>query len=91
MRASWDEIPPKAIAVTIDDGFARNAELVEIFTAFGVVPTVFLCPAVIESGQPFWWTLPGLDVQGLKRVPECDPPRRGRGGPRCPRPSPARR
>ncbi len=66
---AWDEIPPKAIAVTIDDGFARNADLAEIFAAFGVVPTVFICPAVIESRQPFWWTLPGLDVPVLKHVP----------------------
>ena len=64
----WDDIPPKSIAVTIDDGFRGNADLVQVFAAFGVVPTVFLCSGIIASEQPFWWSLPNFDPGELKRV-----------------------
>ena len=68
-EGAWDDIPPKSIAVTIDDGFRGNVRLVDVFAAFGVVPTLFLCSGIVGTDDPYWWTLPGLDVESLKRDP----------------------
>ena len=64
----WDDIPPKAIAVSLDDGYRTNAALAEIFAAFGIVPTIYLCPELVTSREPFWWTVPNVDAAKLKLI-----------------------
>jgi glycosyltransferase involved in cell wall biosynthesis/peptidoglycan/xylan/chitin deacetylase (PgdA/CDA1 family) len=65
----WSDIPPGALAVTIDDGHRGNAQLADVFEAYGVVPTIFLCTQVVGTDRPFWWTREGIDRETLKRVP----------------------
>jgi peptidoglycan/xylan/chitin deacetylase (PgdA/CDA1 family) len=65
----WSEIPPDALAVTIDDGHRGNAQLGDVFEAYGIVPTIFLCSQLVGTDRPFWWTAEGIDREALKRVP----------------------
>jgi glycosyltransferase involved in cell wall biosynthesis/peptidoglycan/xylan/chitin deacetylase (PgdA/CDA1 family) len=64
----WGEIPPRALAVTIDDGHRGNARLADVFEAYGVVPTLFLCSQIVGTERPFWWTADGVDRRSLKLV-----------------------
>jgi glycosyltransferase involved in cell wall biosynthesis/peptidoglycan/xylan/chitin deacetylase (PgdA/CDA1 family) len=65
----WSEIPPGALAVTLDDGHRGNARLADVFEAYDVVPTIFLCSQVVGTDRPFWWTAEGIDREALKRLP----------------------
>jgi peptidoglycan/xylan/chitin deacetylase (PgdA/CDA1 family) len=56
----WSDLPPKCLAVTFDDGHAGNAALVPVLRRFGIVPTVFLCTAIVGTHRRFWWTLEQL-------------------------------
>jgi peptidoglycan/xylan/chitin deacetylase (PgdA/CDA1 family) len=64
----WSELPPKSIALTFDDGYARNLSLVPIFESFGVVPTVFVCTGLIGTHRRFWFAAPGLTDEERRRV-----------------------
>lgn len=68
-RRDWSEVPPRALAVTIDDGHRGNASLADVFEAFGVVPTIFVCSQIVGTDRPFWWTAGGIDHQALKLLP----------------------
>lgn len=49
-------LPAGAVAVTLDDGYACNAEIAApLLTEHGVPATMFLPTAMIRSGGPFWW------------------------------------
>ena len=72
----WGAIPPRSLAVTIDDGHRGNAQLADVFEAFGVVPTIFLCSQIVGTMRPFWWTAGGIDREELKRVPNDERLRR---------------
>ena len=50
------ELPPDAVAITLDDGYACNAHLAApLLERFGAPATIFLPFETIESGRPFWW------------------------------------
>lgn len=72
LSGDWDTVPPGALAVTFDDAHRRNIELAPVLAAYGVRPTIFVCSGILGTEQPFWWTLPGIDVAALKRVPNRD-------------------
>ena len=72
----WGEVPPKALAVTFDDGHRGNASLTPVFETLGVVPTIFLCASLVGTDEPFWWTANGIDREALKRVPNAERLRR---------------
>lgn len=49
-------LPPRAVWTTFDDGHpsvVRTA--LPILERYGMCATMFVCPAMIDSGQPFWW------------------------------------
>ena len=49
-------LPPEAIAITFDDGYACIKETAApLLSEFGVRATVFLPVDLIERRQPFWW------------------------------------
>jgi peptidoglycan/xylan/chitin deacetylase (PgdA/CDA1 family) len=68
----WTDIPPRSLVITIDDGYKENAQLDDVFAAFGVIPTVYLCSRIVGTDQPFWWTRTRHDVERLKRLPNAE-------------------
>jgi peptidoglycan/xylan/chitin deacetylase (PgdA/CDA1 family) len=66
----WSEVPPTAVVITIDDGLRGNAALADVFRAYGVTPTIYLCSALVGTSRRFWFQLPGLDPEPLKLLPD---------------------
>ena len=66
-------LPRRALAVTLDDGWARNAALRDVCAEFGVVPTVFVCTAIVGTARRFWWqaTDDQRRRQELKELPDA--------------------
>ena len=57
-RALRREIPPKAIAITFDDGYRDNYEnAFPILKQFRLPATIFLATGPLESGAPLWHDL----------------------------------
>jgi poly-beta-1,6-N-acetyl-D-glucosamine N-deacetylase len=46
---------PGSLVVTLDDGYAENVTLRDVFARFSVVPTVFVCTGVVGTGRGFWF------------------------------------
>jgi peptidoglycan/xylan/chitin deacetylase (PgdA/CDA1 family) len=43
------------VVITIDDGHVGNRELIEVFRAHGIRPTIFLCSRIVGTRRQFWW------------------------------------
>jgi peptidoglycan/xylan/chitin deacetylase (PgdA/CDA1 family) len=43
------------VVITIDDGHVGNRELIEVFRAHHVRPTIFLCSRIVGARRQFWW------------------------------------
>jgi len=67
----WGSIPPRCLVVTLDDGYRGNFALLEVFSRFGVVPTIFACTQVVGTNRRYWWTSCS-DPEPLKRVPNAE-------------------
>jgi peptidoglycan/xylan/chitin deacetylase (PgdA/CDA1 family) len=65
---AWDELPPRSLVVTIDDGHADNAALVDVFRRHGVRPTIFACSQIVGTRRRYWWTVDGIDKRLLQTV-----------------------
>ncbi len=50
------KLPPKALVITVDDGFAGNYQLREVIPGCGVPITVFLCSSIVATKRRYWWT-----------------------------------
>ena len=69
LRRESDSIPPRALAITLDDGWAGNYRLEGVFRAHGVVPTLFVCTQIIGTSRRFWWrAVPPAVAPELKRL-----------------------
>jgi peptidoglycan/xylan/chitin deacetylase (PgdA/CDA1 family) len=64
-------LPPKALVVTFDDGYASNFELREPLRRHGIRPTVFVCTGIAGTLRRFWFRNVD-DVESLKRVPDAE-------------------
>ncbi len=49
-------LPPNAVAITFDDGYADNLEAARILHRHGLVATFYLTADGLADGQPFWPT-----------------------------------
>jgi poly-beta-1,6-N-acetyl-D-glucosamine N-deacetylase len=47
--------PSGALVVTLDDGYAANAALRDVFARFSVVPTIFVCTGIVGTSRGFWF------------------------------------
>lgn len=53
--ARGGRIPERAVAVTLDDGYADALEAAEILAERGVPATFFVTTAGLEGAREFWW------------------------------------
>jgi len=65
----WSRVPPKALAITFDDGWRENYALLGLFREFGIRPMIYLCSGVVGTQRHFWWTTGGRALRKLKRLP----------------------
>ena len=68
----WREVSPQSLAVTLDDGHAGNARLLDVFERFGIVPTLFVCTQIVGTSRRFWFTLESIDRDGLMLMSNAD-------------------
>lgn len=62
------------VVITIDDGHAGNARLLDVFRAHGVHPTIFLCSAIVGTHRQYWWRHDAATgrLEHLKRLPNAE-------------------
>lgn len=49
-------IPPRAVAITFDDGYFDNLDrALPLLEAHGVPATVYIATGYVDSRKPFWW------------------------------------
>ena len=56
------------VVITIDDGHAGNAALLEVFAAYGIRPTIYLCSCIAGTRRQFWWQHGPLGAKGVERL-----------------------
>lgn len=64
-------IPRYALAVTMDDGWKENFDLVPVFNKYRFRPTIFLASHIVGTDRHYWWThCPEEALDSLKDLPE---------------------
>jgi peptidoglycan/xylan/chitin deacetylase (PgdA/CDA1 family) len=64
----WQSLPARGVVVTIDDGKRCSYEFTELFTRYGVVPTLYVCSQLVGTNRRFWFDV-ASDPEALKRIP----------------------
>lgn len=54
-RVIKGNLPPYAVWLTFDDGYANNLRLLPVLERHGVPATIFVATANTLSGESFWW------------------------------------
>jgi len=50
------QLPDRAVWVTFDDGHPEVVEVAQpVLDRCGIRATMFVCPALIDTDEPFWW------------------------------------
>ncbi|MDY7092257.1 MAG: polysaccharide deacetylase family protein [Acidobacteriota bacterium] len=70
-QGRFDELPPRALVLTLDDGLREVADLEPVCQDLRLPLTVFLCSGIAGTGRRFWFThpLPVAEKERLKRLP----------------------
>jgi peptidoglycan/xylan/chitin deacetylase (PgdA/CDA1 family) len=55
-------------AITLDDGHARNADLLPVFVKHNVRPTIFICSSIVAQPRTHWWLHPGVAQVGVEQL-----------------------
>jgi peptidoglycan/xylan/chitin deacetylase (PgdA/CDA1 family) len=64
----WSRMPPKSLVIHIDDGYARNYELLDAIRRFRIRPTLYLCSHIADSNRQFWSRLKNGESKRLRLV-----------------------
>lgn len=64
----WNNIPPKSMVVTLDDGHRDNYKLLEVFRKHKVTPTVYLSSRLMDTKRHFWFMEKEIDPRKYKRL-----------------------
>lgn len=74
-RQDFSQIPPKSVAITIDDGHAGNIALLPIFRQYRIRPTLYVCTQIVNTHRQFWFKIDGhskAEKERLKRIPNAE-------------------
>lgn len=66
-NGSWEQLPPKSLVITIDDGMRGNAALLPSIRRYGVRPTIYVCSQIVGTSRRYWWSV-APDPEALKSV-----------------------
>jgi peptidoglycan/xylan/chitin deacetylase (PgdA/CDA1 family) len=71
-------IPPRALVITLDDGWASNRLLFPVIVSERVPVAIFLCSGIVGTGRGYWWSaLPTKEgIHQLQLVPNRERVRR---------------
>lgn len=67
-----DELPPKSLIITMDDGHKSNYELKPLLERYDIPATIFLCSGIVDTNRHFWWshkTGNDYSLEDLKKIP----------------------
>ena len=64
----WTGIPPKSLAITLDDGYCENYRLAPIFAKYGLMPTIYVCSDVVNTNRHYWFETGLADIAALKKA-----------------------
>jgi peptidoglycan/xylan/chitin deacetylase (PgdA/CDA1 family) len=67
-------LPSRALVITLDDGHARNRELLPIVEKLDLPVTIFLCAGIAGTRRHFWFKYrhPDVRVEQMKTVPNAE-------------------
>ena len=66
-----DNLPPKSLVITFDDGYGSNYKLKPLFAKHQIPSTIFLCSAIVNTNRHFWFEhkIGDNNLQFLKSLP----------------------
>lgn len=53
--SSTARLPKKSMIITLDDGHCSNSSLLQLFKAYDIKPTIFLCSGIVGTNRHFWF------------------------------------
>lgn len=54
-KGSVNHLPPKSLIITLDDGYARNYQLLPVVRNLKIPITIFLCSGLLNTNRHFWF------------------------------------
>lgn len=66
-----NQLPPKSLIITFDDGHKSNFLLGPVIKKHKIPASIFLCSGIIDTNQQFWWNCPQLDHDDIQKLKEC--------------------
>lgn len=70
---NWERLPDRSVVLTIDDGHAGNARLLDVLERHDVRATLFACTQIIDTARAFWFVLPEPRLRSrLFEVPNAE-------------------
>ena len=51
-----DQLPPKSLIITFDDGHKGNYNLRPILEKHDIPAVIFLCSGIVGTNRHYWWT-----------------------------------
>jgi peptidoglycan/xylan/chitin deacetylase (PgdA/CDA1 family) len=68
---TFEELPPRALVITFDDGHRRNHDLAEILRQHDVRASLFICAEIVDTKRGFWFKH-AADLERLKRSSDAE-------------------
>jgi len=69
---NWQEIPPKSLVITFDDGHRGNFALLDIIKRYKVPITIYVCAGIVDTKHHYWFLDFADQAQQLKLLANKD-------------------
>ncbi|WP_445474215.1 polysaccharide deacetylase family protein [Methanococcoides methylutens] len=70
-----DQLPPRSLIITLDDGHKSNYQLKPLLEKYHIHATIFLCSGIVDTNRHFWWLHKisnDHSREELKKIPNKD-------------------